>query len=119
MTLYEVLMVGLGGFLGAVIRHIISRHLNQAMKIPIGTLTVNLTGALLIGFVFGLGLPVAWSYLLASGLAGALTTFSTMNNELLQLWKGGAKGKATIYLLSSYLLGIGFAYTGYSVSSSL
>ena len=119
MLISDVAMVLIGGFLGAIIRSIISGRLNRAGEMPAGTLLVNLAGVLLIGFVFGLELPLTWKFLLASGLAGALTTFSTMHKELLQLWQGGIKGKAIIYLLISYPSGILLAYVGYVIGGSL
>ena len=119
MLISDVAMVLIGGFLGAIFRSIISGRMNRAGEMPAGTLLVNLAGVLLIGFVFGLELSLTWKFLLASGLAGALTTFSTMHKELLQLWQGGIKGKAIIYLLISYLSGILLAYVGYVIGGSL
>ena len=57
MTLIDFLMIGIGGFFGAIIRYLISTYLNCPGEIPRGTLVVNLAGALLIGFVFGIGNP--------------------------------------------------------------
>lgn len=119
MTLMDLVMVGIGGFFGAVIRYFISMKLNKQNGFPTGTLLVNLTGALLIGFVFGLELPLWTTLLLASGFAGALTTFSTMNKELLIMWENGKKGNAIRYLLFLYVSGIVLAFLGYLVGSSI
>lgn len=113
MTFLELLMVGLGGFLGAIVRYYISMRMNRSGRIPVGTLTVNLVGAFLIGCVFGLDLPMIWTFFLASGLAGALTTFSTMNKELIELWRYDHKKKALLYVLITYCGGIILALYGY------
>jgi len=113
MTFLELSAVGFGGFLGAVIRYSISMRMNRPGRIPVGTLTVNLVGAFLIGCVFGLELSVIWTFFLASGLAGALTTFSTMNKELIELWGNGQKQKALLYVFITYCGGIVLALSGY------
>ncbi|MCZ2260727.1 fluoride efflux transporter CrcB [Sporosarcina sp. G11-34] len=113
MTFLELSMVGLGGFLGAVVRYFVSMRMNRSGRIPVGTLTVNLVGAFLIGCVFGLDLSMMWTFFLASGLAGALTTFSTLNKELIELWRNGHKKKALVYVLVTYCGGIILALFGY------
>ncbi|NYF25501.1 CrcB family protein [Sporosarcina sp. JAI121] len=113
MTSIELLMIGIGGFLGAVIRHFISAKMNKQDGFPAGTLLVNLAGSLLIGIIFGLELPFWATLLFASGFAGALTTFSTMNKELLTMWKYDRKRIAVLYLLLIYISGIGLAFLGY------
>ncbi len=116
MTFIDFLMIGIGGFFGAIIRNLISTYLNCPGEIPKGTLVVNLAGALLIGVVFGLEIPHMWTLLLASGLAGALTTFSTMNKELIELWRNDKKKPATLYFLLTYGGGITLATIGYYIS---
>lgn len=119
MTFWDIVMVGMGGFVGAVIRYGLSTKLNQQRKIPRGTLLVNLAGALLIGVVFGLDLSRALTFLLASGLAGALTTFSTLTKELLELWQDGEKKRAVGYFLLTYVGGIGLVVVGYWVGGGV
>lgn len=113
MTYLELVMIGIGGFIGAVTRYFISTRMNQSERIPVGTLTVNLIGAFLIGCVFGLELSKMWTFFLASGLAGALTTFSTLNKELIELWRNDHKKKALLYVLLTYFGGIILALLGY------
>ncbi len=117
MTLIDCLMIGIGGFIGAISRYWISVNMNHSGKFPVGTLAVNLVGALLIGFVFGLEISRIWTLLLASGLTGALTTFSTMNKELIELWKNGKKNYASLYFLLTYGGGITLAAIGYYIAS--
>ena len=109
MSFLEILMVGLGGFLGAVTRYFIGTKMNESGRLPSGTLLVNLAGSLLIGIVFGSELSRIWTLFLASGLAGALTTFSTLNREIIELWRSGKNTKAVIYVLLTFFGGTSFS----------
>lgn len=111
---FEFLAVGLGGFLGAIIRFVISARLNHG-TLPFGTLLVNSTGSFLIGFVLGSGTSPAWTLFWTAGLAGALTTYSTLMKEIWTYWIEDKKGRAVIYTAVTFGLGIGLAFIGYSL----
>ena len=113
MTLLEMSMIGVGGFIGAILRYGLSKKMNQE-RFPFGTLVVNLVGALLIGLVLGSELSRLWVLLLASGLAGALTTFSTLHKELIELWHQ-KKRKAISYGVITYGGGLFLAWMGYFI----
>lgn len=113
MTLVEMSMIGAGGFIGAILRYCLSRKMNRE-KFPYGTLVVNLIGAFLIGMVLGLGLSRIWVLFLASGLAGALTTFSTLHKELIGLWQC-EKLTAISYVMITYGGGLLLAWIGYMI----
>jgi CrcB protein len=117
MTILELTIVGAGGFFGAVLRYLVSTTLNRQSKIPLGTLIVNLSGALFIGLVIGMELSRLWTFFLISGLAGAFTTFSTLNKEVLELWKVNKKKEAVFYVVITFGVGISFALIGYIISS--
>jgi len=78
---------------------------------PYGTLIVNLTGCLLIGFFDSL---MEYKYLmtpndrilLMTGFCGAFTTFSTFILETSNLWKDGEKWPACANILASITLGV-------------
>lgn len=92
-----------GGFAGAVAR----AELGQALSVragdwPWATFLVNMTGALLLGYFTTrlqerLPLSAYRRPLLGTGLCGALTTFSTMQVELLQMLDAGRVGLAIAY----------------------
>ncbi|MFC5602327.1 fluoride efflux transporter CrcB [Sporosarcina koreensis] len=115
MTVAEAVVIGLGGFIGALLRFFISARMNKGEGIPVGTLAVNLTGSLLIGLLVGLDLPKLLTVFLVSGLMGALTTFSTLMKELIQLWKSGQIKEATLYSIWTFGFGALLAYVGFVI----
>ena len=119
MTVADVLLLAAGGFIGAVLRYAISEKLNRSNGFPVGTLIVNLAGALVIGFVFGMKLPLIWTLFIVSGFAGALTTFSTLNKELLLLWQGGHRKAFYTYLFMTYVFGVLLSYIGFISGGNL
>lgn len=113
MTIAEVMMIGLGGFFGAILRFLVSRKLNIEKRFPLGTLIVNLVGSFLIGLIFGLALPKLWTLFLVSGFLGALTTFSTLQREVIGGWHSGKWKDAIFYMSLTYGGGILLALFGY------
>lgn len=113
MTVVEAMVIGTGGFIGAVLRFFISARMNKEEGIPRGTLVVNLAGSLLIGLLFGLELPKLWTVFLVSGFVGALTTFSTLMKELIQLWRSGQRKEAILYSIWTFGFGAILAYVGF------
>ena len=116
----QVLLIGTGGFIGSVARYLVSR-LNTRIEwfsIPIGTLTVNVIGSLLIGFLVGISekspiLTVEWRMFLMVGLCGGFTTFSSFTGENLMLIRNGQVLSLLLYTALSILLGFTAVYLGY------
>ena len=92
----EILLVGLGGFLGANCRYLVSSWMarNLDPTLPWGTLAVNITGSFIIGAF------LVWTtervvsdpslrLLIAVGFCGAYTTFSSYAFETLRLVEQG------------------------------
>ncbi|MDN0087806.1 fluoride efflux transporter CrcB [Yersinia nurmii] len=86
-----LLAVFIGGGVGSTLRWLISMKLNGlSPNIPIGTLTVNLVGAFIIGLTLALfnrmtHLDPVWKMLITTGFCGGLTTFSTFSLEVVYL----------------------------------
>jgi fluoride exporter len=118
MTILHILVVGIGGFIGAIARFFVSKHLNSILSIPLGTLTVNLVGALFLGLISGSNANIVVVLLLGTGFMGAFTTFSTLKLEMLTLYKSSRK-LFIIYTLLTYGVGIFFAFIGYLLGGLL
>jgi fluoride exporter len=106
-----ILLIAVGGFIGAVVRFILSNKYNR--EIPFGTLAVNISGSFFLGYLFYKGVSQTTFAFLGSGFCGAFTTFSTLNLEAVHLMQKKRKFKAYTYIVGSYSLGIICAYCGY------
>ncbi|WP_207896847.1 fluoride efflux transporter CrcB [Baia soyae] len=110
------LLVGIGGFFGAISRFWISQRMNKPMpSFPYGTLIINLSGAFLLGLANGIHLSKPWILLVGTGFLGAFTTFSTLHWESEQLKQAREWKKFLLYLGKSYTIGIFLAFVGYWV----
>ncbi|MEO5366397.1 MAG: fluoride efflux transporter CrcB [Magnetococcus sp. WYHC-3] len=103
--------VALGGALGAVARYLVTGWVGAWLgrSFPWGTLTVNVTGSLLMGMLFHLlverwGPAPLWRMLLMVGVLGAFTTFSSFALETLQLLETGLTSSAALNILASVIL---------------
>ena len=116
----NILLIGLGGFVGSIARYLVSRLNNHIewLSIPVGTLLVNVTGSLLIGFLIGISekspiLTVELRMFLMVGLCGGFTTFSSFTGENLMLMRNGQFLPLFLYTGLSILLGFVAVYFGY------
>ncbi|MBA4601101.1 fluoride efflux transporter CrcB [Thermoactinomyces mirandus] len=115
--MFQVLLAGAGGFLGAICRFVISQRLNRPIPhFPVGTLTVNLAGAFLLGLIAGCPLSGSWVLFLGTGFMGSFTTFSTFKWESVQLSQYKKWQTFLLYLGVSYTAGILLAFAGYALS---
>jgi CrcB protein len=108
----ELAAIFAGGAAGGLLRAALAEGLpHEAGRWPWATFAVNIVGALLLGyFVTRLDERLPPSLygrpLLATGLCGALTTFSTMMVEVLRMIDGGHRALATAYAAASILCGL-------------
>lgn len=106
----DILAVFLGGGCGSVLRFLISAVIsrNIAGAFPVGTLTVNILGSLLLGVLTGLAardaVAPAWRFFLAVGFCGGFTTFSTFSLEFAGLLRSAQYATAFAYAGASLLL---------------
>lgn len=110
----------LGG-VGSVARFTIDRAVAQrvARSFPFGTLTVNITGAVLLGFITGLMLSHPIALLLGTGFVGAFTTFSTWMFETERLTEERQIRPAVANIVVSVVLGIIAAAAGQAIAVRL
>ena len=114
--------VAIGGIIGVNLRYGISMLVPFApsSSLPIATFSVNMIGTCFLGWLTGWlhhrkqASPM-WKLTLGTGMAGALTTFSTFSLETVQLMAEGRWRAAIGYQLISIGCGIGAAWIGYSI----
>jgi CrcB protein len=114
------MLVGIGGFFGAMSRYGMSKWVNQRFTsvFPYGTLVVNLIGAFLLGLIIGHGWTSSWELLFGTGFMGAFTTFSTFKLETIQLHVKKEWNVLVAYLAISYTAGILLAFLGMVLGST-
>ncbi|MGB3355683.1 MAG: fluoride efflux transporter CrcB [Mycobacterium sp.] len=110
----------LGG-VGAVARFLVDRTVARrtAGSFPFGTLVVNLSGALVLGFLTGLALPPDVALLAGTALIGSYTTFSTWMLETQRLGEERQARFAAANIFVSVALGLVAASTGMWFGKSL
>lgn len=109
----KYLLIALGGALGSIARYWVGATISSrtGIRFPYGTLVVNITACVIIGFSLTfLGrraeLNPAWRYLIPVGFIGAYSTFSTYEWETLSTLRSGAFLLAALYAVGSLLLGL-------------
>ncbi len=108
--------VGAGSALGGILRFWMSETLSRGL-FPLGTLTVNLIGSFLLGFILYHGgvqplidpIPRAT---LGAGLLGGFTTMSAFSVETIQLAHEGHETLAGLYIAATILLCLAAAWVG-------
>jgi CrcB protein len=116
----QLLIVGLGGFIGSVLRFLVSK-LNlyvHFLSIPVGTLTVNILGSFVIGILAGVSakseiITPDLRLFLMVGICGGFTTFSSFSNENMMLMQNEQFLSALLYTGLSIFLGFIAVYLGY------
>ena len=124
MSVY--IAIAIGGSLGAIARYWFQTSAHQwlGFGFPYGTLSVNILGSLLMGFLSVLlvsrfEVSEAVRVGLLVGFLGSFTTFSTFAMDTLQLTESGAILKATSYILLSVLCCIIGAWAGLLTAKQL
>ena len=117
----ELVLIGIGGAAGSVARYSIGKWMAQrgSGAFPWGTFFVNVTGAVLLGFVIGLKPGESMGFLLAEGFLGAYTTFSTFMYEGFELFRDNEKKNAVFYILFSLAVGIAGYFAGAALAARI
>lgn len=125
-----VMLVGLGGGLGAILRFLTVHQMTRLFgaAFPFGTLTVNVVGSFLIGIVAGAllsRLPSEslsideWRALLITGMLGGFTTFSAFSLDVMVLWERRELVSAMAYIGGSVVLSIAAVALGLMVARGI
>jgi CrcB protein len=109
------------GALGSVLRYGVWRLIDDRLPtaFPLGTLVVNLSGALALGILVGAGVGGDTLVLAGTALLGAYTTFSTWMLETDRLVEDGLSGLAAAYVALSLAGGLAFTGAGWALGSLL
>ncbi len=121
-----LLIAGIGGFIGTIMRFLVSRYFqeNTISLFPWGTFTVNLVGSLLIGIFFGLSergnfLSPDVRIFLTVGICGGFTTFSSLANDAFVLLQEREWLRLSLYTSLSFFLGLLAVYGGRLIVKSI
>ena len=109
-----ILLVGAGGFLGSVFRYVLSGWVHRVLDnpwFPYGTLVVNVTGSLAIGFLVGLAESRSFftseaRMFVFIGVLGGFTTFSSFTLETLSLARSAQFLASMTNVASQIVLGL-------------
>jgi CrcB protein len=111
--IYKLLIIGLGGFAGSVLRYVTVRLVDGKVNalFPFGTLTVNVVGSFLLGVIYMLavrkaGLAENGRLFLGVGFCGGFTTFSAFALENFNLMQQKFVGTSFLYISVSVIAGI-------------
>lgn len=110
--LKEILLVGLGGGVGSIVRYLSSIFINKynPSSFPWATFTVNIIGCLLIGLIIGIisknNLSNEIKLLFVGGFCGGYTTFSTFAVENITLIQTNHISLSILYMAGSVIFGL-------------
>jgi CrcB protein len=123
----NLVLVALGGGLGAAGRHLVNVASLRLLgpHFPVGTLVVNVLGGFLMGLLAGWlalrasGGGQALRLFLATGVLGGFTTFSAFSLDAFLLWERGDVGQAAAYVVASVLFSICALFAGLATMRAL
>lgn len=116
--MYTVLLVGIGGFIGATLRYVLGGWIqNGFVNFPVGTLTINTIGSFFLGLVMYLSeyqglFSEETRIFLTIGVIGAFTTLSTFGYESFRLLDDSKLTLLAINLISTVLFSMLAVYLG-------
>jgi CrcB protein len=124
--LRQILLVAIGGAAGSVARHLVGvaslRLFGPAF--PFGTLIVNLVGAFVMGVFVELlarrfGASTDLRLLIATGVLGGFTTFSSFALDTAVLWERGDTLSSFVYVATTLVLGLAALFLGLGLARTL
>jgi len=116
--------IALGGAAGTLARWWLGGLAQRySIAFPYGTLTINVTGSLLLGFLvrYMLASPASPELraALTIGFCGGFTTFSTFSYEAAALLESGSYARAFTYMAASVLLSLAAVFAGFAIARAV
>ena len=121
----KILLLLTGGAIGTLARYGLSSLTHRYFdgSFPLGTLLVNLTGSLLIGFIWGLwetqNMQSNIRAFMFIGIFGGFTTFSAYALESLNLFRDGETKMALLNILANNILGLLLVFLGFIAAKGI
>ncbi|MFB6071020.1 MAG: CrcB family protein [Halanaeroarchaeum sp.] len=114
VILDPVQAVGVGGAVGALLRHVVSEVL-ETDAYPLGTAAVNVLGSFVLAAVSFAAVGGRAGLLLGTGLAGSFTTFSSFSYETVRLWETGRRVRALLHATATFAGAVGAIFLARAV----
>lgn len=117
--------VALGGAVGSLARYAIAILIPaRPGAFPVGTLVVNVTGSILLGFLMRYGLESVSAspqtrLLLVTGFCGGYTTFSAFSYETARLVEDGQWTRGAAYIAASVALSVAGTFAGFAIARGM
>jgi fluoride exporter len=118
--------VAAGSAVGGVARYLLGTMVQQRLSpgFPVGTLLINVSGSLLVGFLYrwavgSVAITPESRALLMTGFCGGYTTFSTFALDWMLLAEDGQYGRSALYVASSVLLSLLAVWLGFILAREL
>lgn len=114
----NILYIGVGGFIGAVSRYLLSRYINNLLpSFPFGTLTVNILGSFILGFIIysvslGRNISPEMRDFIIIGMLGGFTTMSAFAYESFRLMELNQMMLFALNIALNVVLCIAAVYAG-------
>lgn len=117
----KYLVIGVGGFLGAVARYVVATYIGSryGVRFPYGTFVINMSGCFLIGLIVTLLARTTaseyWRSFIAIGFIGAYTTFSAFEYETLRAVQDGQLTTGLLNVGLSVVVGFVAVWAGAAI----
>jgi CrcB protein len=116
------LLTLVAGAAGAVARFLFDSSVKRRWQTPFpwATVTINVTGSLLLGILAGVvvfhGQPATWQTVIGTGFCGGYTTFSTASFETVRLVQQGQRLLALLNAVGSLVLSVAACAAGLALA---
>lgn len=122
LNFQSALLIGLGGFLGTILRFSTGAWISQISSTPwLSTMVVNLLGSFCAGLILSGSPRISDTtfYFLTIGVLGGFTTFSAFSMDSMNLIKSSMWTDFSLYILITIFFGLGLCFAGHFLGTWL